>query len=872
MTLLIRTSVGGIELLKVDAIPDGISAIAGSIAIDITTNIKYRSLGLGMWMPISPGILPKPSPPLHASTHILSGSDQIDGDRLDIDFVPTNYTRNTSGVGIDTVTSVEHLSAHLKGIDLKIGGSGNLQVVYNDEGNFSGESAFTYNKNTNTLNVDNLSGSLTRLSDGSSYIRAGSGVAVMSSSSGAITIDAMTLPVINVTKDLTKLGYPANAVSGINGGGDPIQYAIDYYVANPDKFYAIHIPQGIYYISQPLIIASNQKFVSCEIIGTPTAYTQGGGGLSGNPGGPLIAWNSGSKPGGGRYGVDQPMLVIQGARRVSVQGIEFEGKNNAISPLVDGDLYYGILTASWDDWIEDDIRGNPFSPACCVAIDPFFNGVPGGTGSNMYPGLESYYNNGVYSATTLYQRGSSNITFKNCAFNFNAFGVVVSPAGPSGTIDLVNGIANRGEFIAPYWVPGQDRTQNAENFAFYDCFWNYNRVAYSTGQSQARQNNLHSPRMYGGCIAIDNENVAPGGNFGAPPMLSGAPNLGGFRYLFNLNTNVQNFHYANIYAEWFASIGRINFGHNGDQQGGKFTGCMFDFVVPSTAGSVSNGTRYKAPAMPFHVYHGGGHLEFDTCYFMSHDDPLRIHNPVRRHGVLKLNMCQIDNNDVKDSSTGVVKAPAGFAYINDVRIPEIRLRSQKSIYGHSVQEGIGIVGLPQYGTLSEAPPGWLTFTELPFGSLNASGSAGSFTVATSALPKLYYRPGLLTSSAAVTPTGTGWVQTQSSSLGVGDIANMFLAVYYPEMLTAVAHPLTRGTTFSTTSSASPLGTLCPYSKPVYNGPVGIITDIQSSGDNSTVTVSYLPEAFPFDTAVPIRFSRWDVTLGNFPPPADWPIP
>ena len=101
---------------------------------------------------------------------------------------------------------------------------------------------------------------------------------------------------------------------------------------------------------------------------------------------------------------------------------------------------------------------------------------------------------------------------------------------------------------------------------------------------------------------------------------------------------------------------------------------------------------------------------------------------------------------------------------------------------------------------------------------------------------------------------------------------MFLDYYYPEMLTAVAHPLGRDTNFTANANASPLKTLCPYGKPIYNGPIGIITDIQSAGGNSTVTVSYLPEAFPFGTAVPIRFSRWDVTLGNFPPPANWPIP
>jgi hypothetical protein len=54
----------------------------------------------------------------HASTHISGGSDEIDGDRLDVDFSPSNYTRTavTGGTGV--------LDAHLKGIDLALAGAG----------------------------------------------------------------------------------------------------------------------------------------------------------------------------------------------------------------------------------------------------------------------------------------------------------------------------------------------------------------------------------------------------------------------------------------------------------------------------------------------------------------------------------------------------------------------------------------------------------------------------------------------------------------------------------------------------------------------------------------------------------------------------
>ncbi len=53
----------------------------------------------------------------HASTHVRAGSDEINGDHLDIDWDPTNYTPTTSP---SEATHVDHLTAHLAGIDATI--------------------------------------------------------------------------------------------------------------------------------------------------------------------------------------------------------------------------------------------------------------------------------------------------------------------------------------------------------------------------------------------------------------------------------------------------------------------------------------------------------------------------------------------------------------------------------------------------------------------------------------------------------------------------------------------------------------------------------------------------------------------------------
>jgi hypothetical protein len=75
------------------------------------------------------------------------------------------------------------------------GGSGtpggiNTQVQFNDNGSFGADSNFTFNASSNTLNVTNISGSLTRLVDGSSYLIAGSNVTIATGSNGAITISS----------------------------------------------------------------------------------------------------------------------------------------------------------------------------------------------------------------------------------------------------------------------------------------------------------------------------------------------------------------------------------------------------------------------------------------------------------------------------------------------------------------------------------------------------------------------------------------------------------------------------------------------------------------------------------------------------------
>lgn len=57
----------------------------------------------------------------HSNSHINGGGDVIDGDRLQLDYVPTNYTRNSAATG---ATDTRDLTAHINGIDSKLVTSG----------------------------------------------------------------------------------------------------------------------------------------------------------------------------------------------------------------------------------------------------------------------------------------------------------------------------------------------------------------------------------------------------------------------------------------------------------------------------------------------------------------------------------------------------------------------------------------------------------------------------------------------------------------------------------------------------------------------------------------------------------------------------
>ncbi len=102
---------GGNDTIKLDdlAVPDDNTDLDASITIHgllpkLPNNSSQYLNGVGTWATVSG---------THATTHTTDSSDEIDGDMLDIDWNPSYSTPATS----TEMDSVDNLSSHLKGVD-----------------------------------------------------------------------------------------------------------------------------------------------------------------------------------------------------------------------------------------------------------------------------------------------------------------------------------------------------------------------------------------------------------------------------------------------------------------------------------------------------------------------------------------------------------------------------------------------------------------------------------------------------------------------------------------------------------------------------------------------------------------------------------
>jgi len=146
----------------------------------------------------------------HGWEHISVGGDEIDGDKLDIDWNPDNYTPNTDPT---EVTSVDHLTAHLKGIDVALATAG-VDVAVLDEG---------VQLQSSTTSIDFVGAGVTATASGSGVrveIAGGGDGAALSTLDEGVELQSSTTSIDFVGAGVTATASGSGVRVEIAGGGD----------------------------------------------------------------------------------------------------------------------------------------------------------------------------------------------------------------------------------------------------------------------------------------------------------------------------------------------------------------------------------------------------------------------------------------------------------------------------------------------------------------------------------------------------------------------------------------------------------------------------------------------------------------------------
>lgn len=334
------------------------------------------------------------------------------------------------------------------------------------------------------------------------------------------------LPVLDVTKDLTQLGYSNNATPDVAGGGDPIQDAIDFFIAEPDVFSAIYIPPALFRLTQPLIVRNNQDYARVTILGGTSAGYPGEGCILQLDGDMTFDAN------------DLAVMFIQGGRACKFTGISFENSANTEASLATATS--PILQTSISDWATGSERTNVYSPCAAVAIDPFMDGDPGGSSSNQYPGFSSQYDGYLQSEY---------VTFERCSFSGGYAGTTISTA---------------------------DENIRSSNILFDNCIWDGNAISHF---SRATSVELRSPILRRAYVHLDNQILGPvGGIQRSAPALTGSPYAELARYLLSLNGD-DNFKAENLRIETIPSLGEFGVDVGNDNHLITFENCNLTFLT-----------------------------------------------------------------------------------------------------------------------------------------------------------------------------------------------------------------------------------------------------------------------------------------------------
>ena len=305
---------------------------------------------------------------------------------------------------------------------------------------------------------------------------------------------------------------------GIADDTAALQAAIDYSISVGCK---LKILSGIYKITSPLLIikkvGATFEYVGADIEGERYIGTDG---TTGN------------------YTIIKPTfndtfaLGIQCGRGVKVTDIEFQGLNTFNLGLSANQ--HELMTNS--TYVVNGCRDSRYSPYSGICIDPFGYSIPPDGG---YPGFSSYY-----IATANESSG--------CVFN---------------GVSILN-------FVVAMMLSPNGTTSNCSEMSFYDLQLNWNKVGFSTTQSQSDNLNWVGGGNGGALYGFDSQTY--GQQQGHGPGIVGCA-MGYGKYLFNLTSEFGNSKVIkNIHAENFGGLGFFGHGASAGQQPLQFAGCEFN--------------------------------------------------------------------------------------------------------------------------------------------------------------------------------------------------------------------------------------------------------------------------------------------------------
>ena len=375
-----------------------------------------------------------------------------------------------------------------------------------------------------------------------------------------------------------------------------IQNAINYAISQNGK--AVFLPVGTYKITSTLIINVTDSYVSTRLIGENASSV--------NPTTGAVIQHT--------TVTNNPALVIQGARHVSVENIQFNGPN-----------VFSLATSFFNasDFTNGSCRDTQYSPQCAIAVDPFASSVPADGG---YPALTSYYSGSP--------KASSHVVVKDCVFRWQIVGIAMSPGGLLEQNDF-------GEISG--------------------CTFMQNKVGISLGQIQIK--GLQISHIFADyCYTVvdtwtysDREGSAgftwDGGTITRSTYLIRTLN----QYYGNFGTTEQ-LKISRIYMESTWSIGFIGNGLSYKSMPASFTDCFFWF----TNTDATHATK-DAHLTNF------GPLKFNNCFIAATDaTDWSISHPVKMYHASyydQVSEMLFENCKLKSSGNGILFNPDYINYI-----------------------------------------------------------------------------------------------------------------------------------------------------------------------------------------------------------------